>query len=286
MLGMRDSTLGFELTKVRGLVVLACVLALAGTARADVVENRKAFAQQLTKDIARSGLHKIYIPDFTDSSGKQSALGQWFAGTFSQLLSDDAKSFAVISRVDVHRYLAKSGWTDRDLSTADVLAKLASGFGPDAILWGTISVNQDVATIDLTIRDPLGKELFRSQYEDGPNPYLRDDFEATQSGADFYFAGLDGVTVPKCLYCPAPEYPIGQGSRRVEGQVLLTVLVTVEGKADQIRLVKSLDAAFDRAAINVMQSWRFEPAKDIDGKLVPVRMPIELSFKRHWKMYP
>jgi TonB family protein len=284
MLRMRNSTLGLGLIKVRGVVVLACALAHAGTARADDVEKRQAFAQQLTKDIARSGLRKIYIPDFTDRSGKQSGLGRWFAGTFSQLLSDNAKGFAVISRIDVHRYLAKSGWTDRDLSTADVLAKLASGFGPDAILWGTISVNQDVATIDLTIRDPLGKELFRSQYEDDPNPYLRDDLEAGPSGADFYFAGLDGVTVPKCLYCPAPEFPIGQGSRRAEGEVLLSVLITVEGKADQIHLVKSLNPAFDRAAMDVVHSWRFEPAKDPDGKLVPVRMPVEVTFKMHWQV--
>jgi TonB family protein len=283
---MRNSVLGFDLIRARGLIVLVCVLALTATAKADDVEKRKAFAQQLTKDIARSGLRKIYVTDFTDSSGKQAALDRWFAGTFSQLLSDNAKGFVVISRVDVHRYLAKGGWTDRDLSTPDVLGKLVSGFDPDAIVWGTVSVNQHAATISLILRDPLGKELSRSQYEDDLNPVLRDDFEVGQSGVDFYSAGLDGVTVPECLYCPAPEYPMGQGSRSAEGKVLLTVLITVEGKADQIRLVNSLDPAFDRAAIVVVQSWRFKPAKDPDGKLVPVRMPVEVTFKRHWKMYP
>lgn len=283
---MRNSTLGLELIKVRGLVVFACVLALAGTARADDLAKTKAVAEQLTKDIARSGLRKIYIPDFTNSSGRQVALGRYFAATFSNLLSDNAKGFAVISRIDVHRYLAKSGWTDHDLSTADVLAKLVSGFGPDAILWGTVSVNQDTATIDLIIRDPSGKELFRSQYEEKLNPSLRDDFEAGQSGSDFYFPGLDGVTLPKCLHCPMPPYSDAPRSRRVEGQVILSVLVTVEGKADQIRLVQKLDPDLDRNAIDGVQSWRFEPAKDPDGNFVPVRVPVEVTFKLHWQFRP
>jgi hypothetical protein len=68
---MRNSILGLELTRIRGLAVLACVLALARTARPDDLETRKTFAQQLTKDIARSGLRKIYIPEFTDISGRQ-----------------------------------------------------------------------------------------------------------------------------------------------------------------------------------------------------------------------
>src|SRR4029077_1957029 len=154
-------------------------------------------------------------------SGRQIILGRFFAGTFSKLLDDNPRDSAVISRVDVHRYLAKTGWTDHDLSTADVLAKVAFEFSPDAIVWGSVSVNQGMATIDLIVRDPLGKELFRNQYLEKLNPDLREDFEAGQSVADFYFAGLDGVTLPKCLYCPAPHCPVGQGSRSLEGDVLL-----------------------------------------------------------------
>ncbi len=113
---------------------------------------------------------------------------------------------------------------------------------------------------------------------------MLDDFEAGQSGADFYFAGLDGVTLPKCLYCPIPFYPVGQGSPSVEGDVVLSVLVTVEGKPDQIRLVQKLGPALDRAAIERVQSWRFEPSKDPDGKFVPVRVPVQVTFKLHWQL--
>jgi hypothetical protein len=70
MLRMRYSASAYDLTKIRGIVLLACVLVLAGVARADDIDKGKAFAQKLTQDIVRSGLRKIYVPDFTDSSGK------------------------------------------------------------------------------------------------------------------------------------------------------------------------------------------------------------------------
>ena len=134
------------------------------------------------------------------------------------------------------------------------------------------------------MRDPLGKELFRNQYEKKLDPGLKDDFETGQAGADFYFAALDGVTVPKCLYCPAPHYPVGQGSRSLEGDVVLSVLVTLEGKADQIRVVQKLGSTFDRAAIEDVQSWRLEPSKDADGNFVPVRLPVQVTFKMNWQV--
>jgi TonB family protein len=285
MLPMRYSVLGVDLTKIRVLIFLVGVLALAGNARCADREKRKIFAQQLTKDIVQPGLRKIYVPDFTDSSGRQVALGWYFAATFSALLDDNAKGFAVVSRVDVHRYLGKSGRTDHDLSTPDVLAKLVSDFGLDAILCGSLSVNQEVATINLTMRDPLGKELFQSRYEEKLDPDLRAVFEVSPSGAAVYFAELDGVSVPKCLYCPSPSYPVGQGSRSLEGDVVLSVLVTVDGKPDQIRLVQTLDPAFDRAALEDVQSWRFEPGKDSEGNSVPVRVPIQVTFKMHWQIH-
>jgi TonB family protein len=231
------------------------------------------------------GLRRIYIPDFTDSSGRQVALGWYFAATFSALLNDNAKGFAVVSRVDVHRYLGKSGRTDRDVSTPNVLAKLVTDFNLDAILWGSVSVNQDVATIILTMRDPLGKELFQSRYEERLNSDLRADFDASPSGAAVYFAGLDGILVPRCLFCPSPQYPVGQGSRSLEGDVVLSVLVTIDGKPDQIRLVQTLGPAFDRAAMEDVRSWRFEPGKDSDGNSVPVRVPVQVTFKIHWQVH-
>jgi TonB family protein len=270
--------------KLRGVALLACVLAFARGANANVVDERRAFAQELAKDVAQRGLQKLYVPDFTDESGRPFVLGRFFAATFAQMLGENAKGFVVLDRVDVHRYLSKSERKGQNLTDPDVFAKLVSDMGPDGILWGKVSVNQDLATIDVVMRNLSGKELAQRRYEEKLDAGLRADLEASQSGGIFYYAGLDGVSLPKCLYCPAPYWPVGQGSPGREGDVVLSVVVTLEGKADQMLVIQTLDPVFDRAALEAVRSWRFEPSKDADGKSVPVRLPVQVTFKRSWKV--
>jgi TonB family protein len=274
-----------SLIHLLGLILLGSILLVAGLAQADdLSDKRKAAAQLLATEIARSPVHRIYVPDFTDASESETIRWRFFAATFSELLSGNTKNFGVLSRIDAHRYLGKTGHTDRDLSTAEALAKFASDLGIDGILWGRVSLNQDSLTIDFILRDPQGKELLRRQYEEKVDRSRRDHFEAAQS--DLYFAGLDGVTMPKCLHCPAPEYPTGQGNPLVGGKVILAVVITPAGKADEIRVIQKLDPNTDRAAIKTVETWRFAPANDPDGKVVPVRMPVELTFKPGWRPYP
>jgi hypothetical protein len=125
---------------IRGLIFLPCILAIAALAKADDLSDRRdAAAQRLANELARSAVHRIYVPDFTDASGEHIVLGRFLAATFSTLLHDNAKSFGVVNRIDAHRYLAESGRTDRDLSTTEVLAKLMSDLGR-----GRDSVGQSV----------------------------------------------------------------------------------------------------------------------------------------------
>jgi hypothetical protein len=91
---------------IRGLIFLPCILAIAALAKADdLSDRREAAAQRLANELARSAVHRIYVPDFTDASGEHIVLGRFLATTFSTLLHDNAKSFAVVNRIDAHRYL-------------------------------------------------------------------------------------------------------------------------------------------------------------------------------------
>ena len=59
-----------------------------------------------------------------------------------------------------------------------------------------------------------------------------------------------------------------------------------------LRRVTASSAAPRRSFLAVSRSYAkgtrcaFKLARDPDGKLVPVRMPVKITFKRHWKMYP
>jgi hypothetical protein len=209
---------------LRGAVLLACLLAFAQQPQVDVVHGRKAFVQELANDIWRAKAQKVYVADFTDESGKASFLGRFFAADFARMLDEAAMGFAVIDRVEVRRTLNESA------ATPATVAKLVSDMGADAILWGKLSVNQNVATIDVVMRSPSGKDLAQRRYVENLDGVLRADLEASQSGTIFYKPGLDGVSLPECLQCPPPDWPTGQGSPGRDGEVVLSILVTPERK--------------------------------------------------------
>ena len=62
---------------------------------------------------------------------------------------------------------------------------------------------------------------------------------------------------------PGPKYPYLSRQRREEGEVLLKVLVGVEGRAREVHVERSSGSErLDAAAVEVVQArWRFEPAR-------------------------
>ena len=156
-----------------------------------------------------------------------------------------------------------------------------SEFSLDGFLLGIISNDQATYTIDLTVRDVSGKELLRTQYREKVDPVFSANLpvENEASGRNYYFAGFDGVTIPKCVRCPSPSYPDEKRGSKVQGSIMLSVLITADGKADHIYLLKKLDPDLDRDAIDKVKSWRFESAKVPDGSKVAVRVPIEITYR-------
>jgi protein TonB len=63
-----------------------------------------------------------------------------------------------------------------------------------------------------------------------------------------------------------------------QGIVVLEVIVTRDGCASQIRVVKSLDrGGLDEEAVSAVAQWRFEPGR-LAGTAVDVVVTIELTF--------
>lgn len=250
----------------------------------DFVAARKAFVREIDKVAVQSKVTKIYVSDFTDDSGKFSFLGRFYAATFSGMLEEGAMGFAVVDRADVRRRLGESGPVDQHAVDPAAMAKLVSEMGADAIVSGTTVINGNAVTLNVVVRTQAGKELAKLRYDENLNGELRADLEASQSGSAFYTAGIDGVSLPKCVQCPAPDWPTGQGSPGRDGNVVLSILVTLEGNAAQMRVAESLDPVFDKAALECVRAWVFEPAQDADGNPVPVRLPVQVTFNRRWQL--
>jgi TonB family protein len=94
--------------------------------------------------------------------------------------------------------------------------------------------------------------------------------------------GVNGVTNPACLYCPLPDYTDQARKAKLEGAVVIQAVVTVEGRAEHVSVVRGLGSGLDEKAIEVVQRWRFRPAHDSDGHPVAASVPMEVTFRLRW----
>jgi TonB family protein len=65
---------------------------------------------------------------------------------------------------------------------------------------------------------------------------------------------------------------------KYQGVVTLVAIITADGRATDIQVVKGLGLGLDEKAIAAVRTWRFKPALGPNGKPAPVRQIIEVTF--------
>jgi TonB family protein len=96
-------------------------------------------------------------------------------------------------------------------------------------------------------------------------------------GAGVFSVG-NGVTPPELVSKVEPEYSEEARKAKYSGSVLLSIVVNTDGKAEDIRVMKSLGMGLDEKAIEAVQKWRFRPGKN-KGVPVKVKAQIEVNFR-------
>ncbi|HVY93775.1 MAG TPA: TonB family protein [Bryobacteraceae bacterium] len=100
---------------------------------------------------------------------------------------------------------------------------------------------------------------------------------AGAGGAGVYSVG-NGITAPELISKVEPEYSEEARKAKYSGSVLLSIVVNTDGKAEDIKVVKSLGMGLDEKAIEAVQKWRFRPGKN-KGVPVKVKAQIEVNFR-------
>ena len=90
----------------------------------------------------------------------------------------------------------------------------------------------------------------------------------------------NGVSAPKLLHHPDPEYSEKARQARYEGICILWVVVGTDGIPRDVRVARSIGMGLDEKAVEAIRKWTFEPALK-DGQPVPVQINVEVSFKLH-----
>jgi TonB family protein len=86
----------------------------------------------------------------------------------------------------------------------------------------------------------------------------------------------DAVKTPKKLENAAPTYPQEAIDAKVQGAVVLDVLIDVDGVPSEVQVVQGIPM-LDAAAIEAVKKWRYEPTL-LNGKPVPVAMTVTVNF--------
>ena len=87
-----------------------------------------------------------------------------------------------------------------------------------------------------------------------------------------------GVSPPRVLYNPDPEYTEEARKAKYQGVVVLWLIVGQDGRTKDIRISRSLGMGLDQKAVEAVKLWKFEPAKK-DGAPVAVQMNVEVNFR-------
>jgi protein TonB len=96
-------------------------------------------------------------------------------------------------------------------------------------------------------------------------------------GGGIYRVG-GGVSAPRAIYDPDPEYSEEARQAKYQGTVVLWVIVGADGRPHDMRVERSLGMGLDQKAIDAVRTWKFEPARK-DGHPVAVQINVEVNFR-------
>jgi TonB family protein len=111
----------------------------------------------------------------------------------------------------------------------------------------------------------------------GPKTEIPRNETLPAPGPGVYRVG-GGVSAPLILERYEPSYTEEARAARIQGSVLLNVVVLPDGTTGQIKVLRSLDVGLDQRAVEAVSTWKFKPGMK-DGRPVPVQATIEVNFR-------
>ncbi len=87
-----------------------------------------------------------------------------------------------------------------------------------------------------------------------------------------------GVSAPRALDTPDPEYSEEARKAKYQGVCILWLIVGPDGHPRDVKVARSLGMGLDQKAIEAVKKWKFEPAMK-DGKPVAVQINVEVNFR-------
>lgn len=85
-------------------------------------------------------------------------------------------------------------------------------------------------------------------------------------------------TPPRVSHKVEPEYTKEALDAKLQGTVILSAIVGVDGTPSEIKAVRELGKGLDESAVECVRQWRFIPAVK-EGEPIPMKVTIQVSFR-------
>jgi TonB family protein len=238
-------------------------------------------AFQIAGPLEKERVKRVIVADLLDANGRSHPVGRFLADRLSAVLLRDYPTLETISFSHSQSILDDS--VPRDpVQASEETRKWAKKLGAKVVIMGSFAKALEGIGISLTAMKtssgqryaqtsgvvPISEEINSVSPEEIPSP--KDGIAR---------AGVGGVTVPVCLYCPIPEFSDEARAAKYQGTVVLQVVVTTEGRAANITVVKGPGKGLEEKAIEAVRGWKFRPAVGPDGHAVATLVPIMVTFR-------
>jgi periplasmic protein TonB len=90
---------------------------------------------------------------------------------------------------------------------------------------------------------------------------------------------IGGATsAPILIHSVEPEFSEEARKAKVSGNVLVNLIVDIDGVPQDVRALRGLGMGLDEKAIEAVQQYRFTPSME-SGKPVPVECNVQVTFQ-------
>jgi TonB family protein len=246
-------------------------------------------ADQIRQSKLDPAFPKVFVIDFANAADRQfSKLGSVLADDFAQSLAGVASGFQVEDRKSFYEYLKENWMGLDDLQSEVACLTLARSMGGAGVIRGTIETE---ANKQLRIRlrtdgfgyawtgdaqFPLTGRLQELSKQPAISFARTPEAIAVEQG--ILHPGVDGASLPVCVFCPSPDYTDLARTAKFRGTVELSVIVTKDGGVNSVVVLRGAPFDLTQKAIDTVQKWKFKASK-FHGQSVAVRVPVDIEFQ-------
>ena len=237
-------------------------------------------AKRLQAELKAAKPHLVAVVDFCSTDAALKPLAHYLARLLSAALEARKKKFVVAKHPEFDADLARLHLDPEILRSDASLRSAAPQIGADFLITGKIDQRDNSYFLQITPVRVAGAQLLPSFSAVIPtNEFLESVMTPLPSDvARFHGRPPTGYTIPSCFYCPDPSYTERARQAKVNGVVVLEVLVSKEGQTKQVHMLKMLGYGLDEKALEAIKGWKFRPATK-DGSPIAVIVPVEVTFR-------